>query len=226
MMKSMMKNNHQLMTGCFTSASAVLILFLIMLAMIRSSASSGEKYPATLRLHQVKRLNEKTVNPLLKKMEYAVRGEVVVAADNISKELESIDKENTTRKYKFDKILYTNIGNPQSVGQAPLTWPRQVMALVNLPESLGIDHPLAKQMFPLDAIDRAREIKAGLGGHGLGAYSHSQGAYCFRKDIAKFIEVRDGGIKSNPDDIFMTNGASSAIHMVMTALARDSKWQV
>jgi alanine transaminase len=226
MMKSMMKNNHQLMIGSFTSASGVLFLFVIILAMIRSSASSGEKSPATLRLHQVKRLNEKTVNPLLKKMEYAVRGEVVVAADNISKELEAINKENRTRKYKFDKILYTNIGNPQSVGQAPLTWPRQVMALVNLPESLGIDHPLAKQMFPLDAIDRAREIKAGLGGHGLGAYSHSQGAYCFRKDIAKFIEVRDGGIESNPDDIFMTNGASSAIHMVMTALARDNKWQV
>ncbi len=212
------------MTGCFTSASAVLFLFLIMLAMIRSSASSGEKYPATLRLHQVKRLNEKTVNPLLKKMEYAVRGEVVVAADNISKELESIDKENTTRKYKFDKILYTNIGNPQSVGQAPLTWPRQVMALVNLPESLGIDHPLAKQMFPLDAIDRAREIKAGLGGHGLGAYSHSQGAYCFRKDIADFIKSRDGGIEAHPEDIFMTNGASSAIRMVMNTLAKDEKW--
>jgi DNA-binding transcriptional MocR family regulator len=222
----MRKSNHHLMSGSCISTSTVLFLFLILPAAMRSSASTSEMYASTQRLHHEKRLNENTVNPLLKKMEYAVRGEVVVAADKIAKELESLDKESRARKYKFDKILYTNIGNPQSVGQTPLTWPRQVMALVNLPESLGIDHPFAKQMFPLDAIDRAREIKAGLGGHGLGAYSHSQGVYCFRKDIAEFIEARDGGIKSNPDDIFMTNGASSAIHMVMTALARDNKWQV
>jgi alanine transaminase len=204
-----------------------LFLCLVLLPVaIRSSASTTETFPVALRPHQGKRLNDDTVNPLLKRMEYAVRGEVVVAADKISKELELEKKENQRSKYKFDKILYTNIGNPQSVGQAPLTWPRQVMALVNLPDSLGIDHPVAKQMFPIDAIERAREIKAGLGGHGLGAYSHSQGAYCFRKDIADFIKSRDGGVETDPEDIFMTNGASSAIHMVMTALARDNTRQV
>lgn len=155
----------------------------------------------------------------LKKMEYAVRGKVVIRADQISDELKIPEKR---KKYPFDHIVYTNIGNPQSVGQKPLTWPRQVLALVDLPDEVGIDHPKCSQLFPSDAIKRAREIKEGLGGHGSGAYSHSKGARIFREDVAKYIESRDGGLSCNPEDIFLTNGASSAINMVLTALIRDS----
>jgi len=154
----------------------------------------------------------------LKNMQYAVRGEVVIVADKITQNLASGD----TSTYPFDHIIYTNIGNPQSVGQQPLTWPRQVLALVDLPDSEGVDHPKAELLFPLDAIERAKEIKKGLKGVGSGAYSHSQGARCFREDIVKFIEDRDGGVKSDVDSIFMTNGASSAIGMVLTALIKDS----
>ena len=161
----------------------------------------------------------------LKNMQYAVRGEVVIVADRITQDLASMDEE-TKESYPFDHIVYTNIGNPQSVGQKPLTWPRQVLALVDLPDAEGIDHPNSHLMFPSDAIDRAREIKNGLGGVGTGAYSHSQGARHFRDDIATFIEGRDGGIKSDPDTIYMTNGASNGIQMMLTALIKDSSWYV
>jgi alanine transaminase len=101
----------------------------------------------------------------LRRMEYAVRGKVVIAADKINEELKLVDP-STKAKYPFDHIVYTNIGNPQSVGQAPLTWPRQVLALVDLPDSVGVDHPAAKNLFPADAIRRAKEIKIGLGDTG------------------------------------------------------------
>lgn len=153
----------------------------------------------------------------LKNMQYAVRGQVVIAADQITKNIAS----KSGPSYPFDHIIYTNIGNPHSVGQQALTWPRQVLALCDLPDDMGIDHPKAKQLFPSDAIDRAREIKKGLGGVGTGAYSHSQGAACFREDIVEFIKDRDGGIPSNVDTIFMTNGASSGINMILTALISD-----
>ena len=172
-----------------------------------------------------KRLTVDTMNRQLLKMEYAVRGPVVIAADKIDDELKSSSSGSSggsSSKYAFDHIIYTNIGNPQSVGQKPLTWPRQVLALVDLPDDLGIDHPLADQMFPKDAIQRAREIKISLNGHGSGAYSHSKGARCFRQDVAHFIEQRDGGnIPSDPENIFLTNGASAAIGMVLTALIAD-----
>ena len=111
----------------------------------------------------------------------------------------------------------TSIGNPHSVGQQPLTWPRQVLALVDLPDKEGVDHPDVLNMFPADAVKRAREIKAALGGVGTGAYSHSQGVKKFREDVAKFIEARDG-VPSDPENIFLTNGASEAIGFILKSL--------
>lgn len=45
----------------------------------------------------------------------------------------------------------------------------------------------------------------------LGAYSASQGIECIRQDVARYIEKRDGGIPSNPDNIYLSTGASDAI---------------
>lgn len=44
-----------------------------------------------------------------------------------------------------------------------------------------------------------------------GAYSASQGIECIRQDVARYIEKRDGGIPSNPDNIYLSTGASDAI---------------
>lgn len=189
-----------------------------------------------------KRLTEQTMSQNLRTMEYAVRGKVVIAADKIneilsqrrkaqqSKETEEDDdhdqskNNNSNKQYPFDHIVYTNIGNPHSVGQLPLTWPRQVMALSDLPDEVGIHSKHVNKLFPADAIERAKLIKKYLGGSGTGAYTHSQGPLGFRKEICDFIERRDDMEKgsSNPDTIFMTNGASSAIEMILNALIADS----
>ena len=155
-------------------------------------------------------------------MEYAVRGKVVMVADQINEDLQSGNKE----KHPFDHIVYTNIGNPHSVGQLPLTWPRQVLALAELPDEVGVDHPVVKKMFPADAIDRALIIKKALSGHGTGAYTHSQGPQVFREEVCRFIEERDQLPKGtcNKDNIFLTNGASSGIEMILTALIAEKNW--
>jgi len=151
-------------------------------------------------------------------MEYAVRGMVVIKADEINQQLKE-----SPGSFPFDHIVYTNIGNPHSVGQKPLTWPRQVMALVDLPMEGGIDHPIVSSMFPADAIERAKLVKEGLGGHGSGAYTHSQGPMMFREEICRFIEERDGLEKGAAieNNIFMTNGASAGIEMILNALIAD-----
>jgi len=69
-----------------------------------------------------KRLTLSSMSPALKSMEYAVRGPVVQEADRISADL----KKGKKPEGGFEKIIYTNIGNPHSVGQKPLTFPRQV----------------------------------------------------------------------------------------------------
>lgn len=49
-----------------------------------------------------------------------------------------------------------------------------------------------------------------------GAYSASQGIDSVRKDVARYVERRDGGVPCDPDNIYLTTGASDGI-MVHTA---------
>ena len=223
--------------------SSLLTFFILVVSIspIYGSTSVSQSIAASK-----KRLNDDTVSPFLKRMEYAVRGCVVIAADKINDQLQK-----SSGNFPFDHIVYTNIGNPQSgtyqkiihhycfhsffvltndfvtfflfkVGQRPLTWPRQVLALVDLPDENGVNHPDALKLFPADAIQRAREIKQGLGGSS-GSYSHSKGARLFREDVAQFIEQRDG-VPADPEDIYLSNGASAAIEHVLKALIADSNW--
>lgn len=44
-----------------------------------------------------------------------------------------------------------------------------------------------------------------------GAYSASQGIDCVRQDVARYIERRDGGVPCDPDNVYLTTGASDGI---------------
>ncbi|KAG7354129.1 alanine-synthesizing transaminase [Nitzschia inconspicua] len=156
--------------------------------------------------HDYRSWNETTMSQSIRRMQYAVRGQIVMRAD----ELQSQGKE----------ILFTNIGNPQAVGQPPITFFRQVIALTDLPAEVGVDHPQVGSLFPADVVKRAKKVQESLGGAGTGAYSGSQGALGFRKDVANFIAARDGH-PAYPGNIFITNGASSAIEMVLTTLVSN-----
>jgi glutamate--glyoxylate aminotransferase len=75
-------------------------------------------------------------------------------------------------------------------------------------------------MFPRDAIERARKLNGMFGG-AVGAYTDSRGAAGVRQEVADFIAARDGH-PSNPDHIFLTDGASVAVRLLLNALIRDS----
>jgi glutamate--glyoxylate aminotransferase len=81
------------------------------------------------------------------------------------------------------------VGNPHQLGQKPLTFNRQVLALCAAPFLL--DHPKVSELFPSDAVDRARQMHKYLNG-GVGAYSDSRGAAGIREEVAQFISDRDG----------------------------------
>jgi aspartate/methionine/tyrosine aminotransferase len=147
--------------------------------------------------------NESTMSQSLRRMQYAVRGEVVMKADKLAAE--------------GKKIIYTNVGNPHAVGQKPITFYRQVLALCDLPAENGVDHPSASQLFPADVLERAKEMRAIVGPSGTGAYTNSQGLVGIRRHVAQYIADRDGH-PAFEGDIFLTDGASSAIEMVLNAL--------
>jgi len=168
-----------------------------------SGAAADEVYFSDVEEEDTYTWNEESMSQSLRRMQYAVRGEVVMKAD----QLEAAGR----------KVLYTNIGNPHQVGQSPITYYRQVLALCDLPAEAGVDHPRVHELFPPDVVTRARQYREIIGPSGTGAYTHSQGLLGLRKHVAEYIAARDG-YPAYPGNIFLTNGASSAIGMVLTGL--------
>ena len=121
----------------------------------------------------------------------------------------------SSRKLPFEKIIACNIGNPQALGQKPLSFNRQVLSLITNPEML--ENSEFSKMFPEDVVARASNYRAHLKG-GLGAYSGSQGVQVVRNEVAKFIEARDGVGPADADQIFLTDGASAGVRMVYTTM--------
>ncbi|KAL6140591.1 hypothetical protein ACLB2K_058890 [Fragaria x ananassa] len=155
------------------------------------------------------------INPKVVKCEYAVRGEIVILAGKLQEQLKA-----NPGSLPFDEILYCNIGNPQSLGQQPITYFREVLALCDHPAIL--DKSETQGLFSADSIERAWEILDQIPGRATGAYSHSQGIKGLRDSIAAGIEARDG-YPSDPNDLFLTDGASPAVHTMMTLLIRSEK---
>src|SRR5512140_1283473 len=75
----------------------------------------------------------------LLKSEYAVRGPIVGRAQQLEQQ--------------GRKIIYCNIGNPQALKQRPLTYLRQLLALLEYPALM--DDAAAVAHFPADVAARA-----------------------------------------------------------------------
>ncbi len=144
------------------------------------------------------------VDRAVRETEYAVRGPIVARAQ----ELERAGR----------RIIYCNIGNPQSLGQRPLTFVRQVLALLEWPELIDRLPPGA---VPADVVETARRAQAAMQ-HGLGAYTESKGLRFVREAIAEFIQARDG-IAADPEAIFLTDGASKGAQSVLRLLIGGSR---
>lgn len=145
------------------------------------------------------------INPCIKTMEYAVRGPLVIRAAAIEKELEQGVKK------PFNEVIRANIGDCHAMGQVPITFIRQVLALV-VYEKLFDDPSI-----PADAKARAKDILAGCKGSSVGSYSDSAGIEIIRKHCAEYIERRDG-IPSDWQNIILSAGASGSIKAILALL--------
>ncbi|KOB72826.1 putative alanine aminotransferase, partial [Operophtera brumata] len=93
-----------------------------------------------------KAITLENVNPNIVKLEYAMRGPLVIRAVEIEKELEK------GAKKPFKKVIRANIGDGHAMGQVPITFIRQVLSCVIYP-------PFIKTAgFPEDVSQRARDI--------------------------------------------------------------------
>ncbi len=142
------------------------------------------------------------LNPHLIDAQYAVRGPIVLRAQ----QLEEMGR----------KIIYCNIGNPQALKQKPLTYLRQLLSLVEYPALLN--NPGLSTLYPRDIISKATQI---LEDHppGTGAYSQSPGIPFIRQAVADFIIRRDD-IPADKEHVILTDGASKGAQAAITAMLR------
>ena len=109
--------------------------------------------------------------------------------------------------FPFDKVIKANLGDAQALGNPPLTYLRQVLALAVYPPLLQ------SPSFPSDAKVRAEQLLSGCGGRSVGAYSASYGMDNVRRDVAKFLERRDGGVKADWQCVLLSAGATESIRV-------------
>jgi len=134
--------------------------------------------------------------------DYAVRGRIVIRAQELEKQ--------------GKKITYCNIGNPHAFAQKPMTYVREVLSLLEFPNLLKQD---ITSLFHSDSIERAKSILKALP-EGVGAYSASAGVEFARVAVAEFISKRDN-IPADSERIILTDGASKAAQSVITAIIKN-----
>jgi alanine transaminase len=156
------------------------------------------------------RLSLKTISPLVKVASYAVRGPIVALAAQLKGKLGD-------GSLPFSEVVSCNIGNPQALKQAPLSWIRDVAALTVNP---GLVDRVPKGTFAADVIARANHYLHGPGGAtSMGSYTDSKGILAVRNDVAHFLNERDG-FEADTDNIFLTNGASDGVRICMQTIMR------
>ncbi|XP_066944864.1 alanine aminotransferase 2 [Macrobrachium rosenbergii] len=164
--------------------------------------SSRRCLSATAAVMDDRVITMENMNPLVKMMEYAVRGPLVIRATAIEKELQA------GAQKPFKTVTKANIGDAHAMGQKPITFLRQVVAVCLMPTLM--DDPT----IPSDVKERAGAILAGCKGGSLGSYSDSAGIEVIRRHVADYIERRDG-FPSNWENIVLCAGASEGIRGTM-----------
>lgn len=145
------------------------------------------------------------INPRVLEMEYAVRGPIPQRAAELERQ--------------GMRTIPCNIGNPQALGQAPISYFRQILSLIEDPGVIRSGAASSPDGPAEDVVGQAREILE-LSRIGTGAYTESAGFRFVRESVARFVDRRDGGAgpASDPDAIILTDGASGGAAMVLEAL--------
>jgi hypothetical protein len=95
---------------------------------IRAAANKAFSFsispsPPIRQIHSMKSLTVDSLNPAIRNVQYAVRGELAIRAEEYRVKLKQ-----EGNGLPFTKVISSNIGNPQQKGldQPPITFTRQV----------------------------------------------------------------------------------------------------
>lgn len=165
-----------------------------------------------------------SINQNLIEMEYAVRGPLPQRAVEL--------------RQRGRNTIPCNIGNPQALGQTPISFYRQVLSLLEEPSKIERERELKKIIlnsptclnefedidFISDYVLEYSEDFLDKMETGMGAYTESKGPRFIRDAVANFIDQRDSvtssieGVPSDLENIFLTDGASEGVKNIIELL--------
>lgn len=145
------------------------------------------------------------INQNLKKMEFPWPSPVVSRGNELEIEVKK------GIKFPFPDVIHAHAGDPQGMGQKPITFFQKLVSLCLNPKLMN------ESIFPEDVRIRAQAILNECKGHSIASYTPSAGLDLVRKQVAKYIEERDN-VKTNYHDIFMSSGATEAVRSVLSIL--------
>ena len=182
---------------------------------LNKATKMAQAKPTMLNRTLPQRSYQPVLNSLSKNVisaEYAVRGQIPIRGEEIMKKIQHGEHSH----YQFAETTALNIGNPQKVGQGTITFNREVLS--------GMMHPPLADMGVLsqDAVNRIKLLSSSCKSP-PGAYTgNSKGWAYVRRQVADFINRRDGVTDSHEDKIYLTNGASEAVRLTFLTLLRNS----
>uniref|UniRef100_A0A8C7ZZ94 alanine transaminase n=1 Tax=Oryzias sinensis TaxID=183150 RepID=A0A8C7ZZ94_9TELE len=125
-------------------------------------------------------------------------------------------------KKPFREVIDVSWGDPHRGGVKPLTFVRQVLAACLYPQLMN------GEKLPVDVRQRAQKLLDGCAGwsrlvfskcsFSLGSYSATGGLPEIVQRVSEFISRRDGGVPSNPENIFLCCGSQWALTRILNVL--------
>lgn len=132
----------------------------------------------------------------------------------VNLDLSSVEQKIAQKQAPFSSIIKCNLGNPQGVGQKPVTYLRQMVAGFACPDLIG------KYVLPTDVELRVKHILNSCSGKSSGSYQATAGIPAVVDDVAAYISDRDE-IPCNPATVCMANGATEAIMTLLRPIIRN-----
>lgn len=136
---------------------------------------------------------------------YLIRGCVLHRAIEL---MEMRDKGTTL---PFEKFYPLHYGNPQLLGQPPISFIREVIAGCFCPSLLE------KKVFDPDVIKRVNYYLDNIPNRAIGAYADAPGFPIFVKEVSNYIAKRDG-YPAPEETIYLTDGTLDGMMFVMKLL--------
>lgn len=173
--------------------------------MVETSTSTKTKPHSHQHVPHAKILSVDDLGPGIIESSYLIRGCVLHRAVELKAEKAK------GAILPFEKFYPLHYGNPQLLGQPPITFLRQVIAGTFCPSLLE------QKVFPEDVVKRVKYYLANIPNGAVGAYADAPGFPVFVKSVSQYISKRDG-FPAPPETIYLTDGTLDGMTFVLKLL--------